>query len=70
MEIAARFVLEGKPSAAVIEKGKLVYQTGLSKFPKSPSVMQAYANFMFTVVGDWQLGCINHFHFFNILLSH
>lgn len=57
MEIASRFVLE-KPNAALIEKGKAVYQTGLAKFPKSPTVLQGYANFMFTSVGDWQLGCI------------
>ncbi len=42
VEIAARFVLDGKPNAALIEKAKAVYQTGFSKFPRSPTVMQAY----------------------------
>lgn len=44
MEIAARFVLDGTPNAALIEKAKLVYQTGLSKFPSSHIVLQAYHN--------------------------
>lgn len=29
---------------------------GLAKFPKSATVLQAYVNFIFTVLGDWQLG--------------
>lgn len=57
VEIAARFAL-GNPDSSLIEKGKLVYQTGISKFPKSQSIMQGYANFMFTTVGDWQLGYV------------
>lgn len=55
-------MLSGKANASVIEKAKAVYQTGLSKFPKSPTVLQGYANFLFTTVGDWQLGCILLFH--------
>lgn len=58
VEIAARFALTSKPNQALIEKAKAVYMTGLSKFPKSPSVVQAYVNFIFTVLGDMQLGYI------------
>lgn len=45
VDMAARFVLTTTPNAALIERAKTVYQTGLSKFPKSPTVLQAYVNF-------------------------
>lgn len=56
VEIAARFVLQERPNAALIEKAKTVYHTGMAKFPKSPTVLMAYTNFIFTTAGDWQLG--------------
>lgn len=58
VEIAARFVLTGVASPSIVEKAKEVFQAGLIRFPDSHTVLQAYANFLFTIVGDWQLGYV------------
>lgn len=58
VEMASRFVLVGNPSTAQIEKAKVVYQIGMAKFPHSPSVLQAYSNFLFFIVGDFQMGYV------------